>query len=441
MTATDEPTRTAEPSFTSEPVSAPDVDDDTDLLAWRNTFLGVFSMAAGTVAELDLVRVGYRPQRLTGVRADGRWVATFRSWRGDSAVPGPALLGGASEDTRTVATELISTVSVVPTHRRRGLLRTLMLDCLDHARDTGAVVASLFASEAPIYGRFGFGVASHTYDYTVDTRAARQWHPAAPVDPGRMRLSDDDELLALGPPLFDAARRSMPGAVGRNDVGWQRLLERLPPGTGPDGPRVRAVHLDPAGQVDGYVRLRTESAWSGGMPAFTARVDDLVGATPAVDAALWRFCVDLDLVTTLVAENRGHGELLPHLPVDSRSVRLTTAVDGTWWRVLDPAAALRTRAWAAPGRVVLEVIDEAGPAAGRWLLDADETGVAEVTPTSQPADVTVPVQTLPGVLTGVLELAPRVRAGLLDEHSPGALARLERMARVSPVALATVQGF
>ena len=249
-------------------------------------------------------------------------------------------------------------------------------------------MASLFASEAAIYGRYGYGVASTTHDLAVDTRAAQRWHASAPADPGRVRLSDDDELAALGPALFDAARRGMPGAVGRNAVAWRRLLERVPPAKGPDGPRVRAVHVGADGHVDGYARLRSDGAWHDGAPRYTVTVDDLTGTSPGRGGALWRFCLGMDLVTTLKAEHRGPGRAAPLLPVDTRAVRVV----GEARRALVAGARPGRRAagplLGRPGRVVLEVTDPGGPAAGRWQLDVDEDGRAEVSTTTAAADVT-----------------------------------------------------
>lgn len=428
------------------PISSPDLDDTADVVAWRTLFVTVFAMPATSAEETEAALPTYRDQRLTGVKEDGRWVATFRSWAGDSAVPGPALTGmptagGDDDGSRTVSTELVSSVSVSPSHRRQGLLTRMMRDCLDDAASRGVAVASLFASEAAIYGRFGYGLATTVHDLAVDTRAAQRWHAGAPADPGRVRPSDDDEIAEVGPALFEAARRTMPGAVARNQISWLRQLERVPPSKGPDGPRFRAVHVAPDGTVDGWVRLRTEASWQDGAPRYTATVDDLTGATPAVVAALWRYALGLDLVTTLKAEHRGAGELLGHLPVDTRAVRVSAEADGHWWRVLDVPAALRSRSWSRAGRVVLEVVDPGGPAQGRWSLDVDEQGRAEVTPTGADADVTLPVHTLPAVLTGLWDLAPLLAAGRLDEHSPRAVRRLHDLARVAPVALSSVQGF
>jgi GNAT superfamily N-acetyltransferase len=56
-----------------------------------------------------------------------------------------------------VPAHLVTMVTVRPTHRRRGILRELMTGDLARAKAAGYPVAALTASEATIYGRFGFG--------------------------------------------------------------------------------------------------------------------------------------------------------------------------------------------------------------------------------------------------------------------------------------------
>src|SRR5689334_6712371 len=54
----------------------------------------------------------------------------------------------------------VTWISVAPTHRRQGLLRSLMTRQLTDLREDGHAVAALWASEPGIYGRFGYGLAS-----------------------------------------------------------------------------------------------------------------------------------------------------------------------------------------------------------------------------------------------------------------------------------------
>src|SRR6185503_18593563 len=54
----------------------------------------------------------------------------------------------------------VTWVGVIPTHRRRGILRDLMRRELEDVHSWGEPIAALWASEAAIYGRFGYGHAA-----------------------------------------------------------------------------------------------------------------------------------------------------------------------------------------------------------------------------------------------------------------------------------------
>ena len=55
----------------------------------------------------------------------------------------------------------VTAVSVLPTHRRRGILRALMTrQIADIAARGEEPIAALWASETPLYGRYGYGRAS-----------------------------------------------------------------------------------------------------------------------------------------------------------------------------------------------------------------------------------------------------------------------------------------
>lgn len=423
-------------------ISRPDLTDGDDLRAWGTCFQTVFGVPAWTPEQLAARQERWVEQRLTGARDGDRWVGTFRTWKAGVTVPDTRPAEGGRRAGRTVPGHLVSTVAVAPTHRRRGVLTALMRESLQHATDNGVAVASLIASEAPIYGRYGFGAAVDDFTWRVDTHAARAWLPGVPHAGGHVRLSDDDELAEHGPGVYEAARRLVPGAIGRNPAMWEQFLERAPDATDTDvGPRLRAVHVADDGSIDGYVRLRVEQKWEHRRPRFEATVDDLAAVEPSVLSALWRFCVDLDLVSTLTAGHRPLGELLPELLLDRRAAMVEQVAEQYWLRILDPVAALTGRGWSATGHVVLEVVDDLGHAAGRWSLDVDADGEAQVHRTTAPADITLPVQTLAPVLVGSRDLRILAAAGRLSEETVGALARLSRMSRADSLAHVTFQGF
>src|SRR3954454_24883645 len=74
--------------------------------------------------------------RSHGAFDGGRVVATFRSYATELTVPGGV-----------VTADALTTVTVAPTHRRRGILSTLMREDLAAAAARGEPVAILIASE------------------------------------------------------------------------------------------------------------------------------------------------------------------------------------------------------------------------------------------------------------------------------------------------------
>ncbi|QBR41651.1 GNAT family N-acetyltransferase [Kerstersia gyiorum] len=82
----------------------------------------------------------------------------------------------------------VTHVGVTATATRRGIARQLLTQQLRQARDTGYAVAGLRASNAGLYGRYGYGVASWSVRQELDLAQA---HPAIalprtgvrPVDP------------------------------------------------------------------------------------------------------------------------------------------------------------------------------------------------------------------------------------------------------------------
>lgn len=118
-----------------------------------------------------------------------------------------------------------------------------------------------------------------------------------------------------------------------------------------------------------------------------------------------------------------------YLP-DPRAARVTTQADWLWVRILDVVRALETRTYDAAGTLVLEVVDRAGLAGGRFLLDATPDGVS-CTPTTRSADLTLDVAELATLWLGD-ESAGRLAAlGRLGEERQGAARKADALLRAS----------
>jgi len=374
-------------------------------------------------------------------------VATVRSWPMGLSVPG----GG------TVPAWAISSVTVSPTHRRRGLARALLTAELRTAHGLGLPLAMLTVSEATIYARYGFGPAAHQASIAITTRDARP-APAAPMAAGaatamgRLHFVTPESLRQDAPAIFEAARKRGAGDVDRRDSLWDQLLGLAPSAAAesatsataaPNLPaagiptRHRVRFDDPAGRPQGFAVYSVTVEGE----AYPGRLDlvDLVAATDAAYAALWRFLLDLDLIGEVSAPLRSIAEPLVWQLENPRAVRASAERDHLWLRLLDVPAALGHRRYAAPGVFRLDVADDLDIAGGEFLLTVTSDGagsahplaVGEATPAGA-AHLSMSVADLAALYLGGPSAGVLSRAGRVTEHTKDAAAHLDAAFRTGP---------
>src|SRR5947207_3359446 len=113
----------------------------------------------------------------------------------------------------------VTVVGVLPSHRRRGVLTSLMQEQLADSRARGDAVAYLWASEAPIYGRFGYGLASRAGTMNLARERGAFAQPFTPR--GTVRLVDVAEAARVFPPLYEEAFAQRPGLFSRTPEWWE----------------------------------------------------------------------------------------------------------------------------------------------------------------------------------------------------------------------------
>ncbi|GAA5133687.1 enhanced intracellular survival protein Eis [Alloalcanivorax gelatiniphagus] len=299
---------------------------------------------------------------------------------------------------------MITDVTTSPAHRRRGLLRRLIEDELADAVARGIPMAALTASEATIYGRWGFGPATFRQGVEVDSSpgfALRSF-----VDPGRVELLEPKDAWPHVKAVFDTFH-----ARQRGSVEWPAQYEDVHTGAydfngGGANRKIRAaMHLDGDGTVDGFVIFKPGEK-------DTLRVEEMVALTPTAQLALWSLLGSIDRVRTVTFNLFHPDDPLPWALSDINRVKTTEVQEFLWLRVLDVPRALAARPWAADGTVVLEIDDPLGHAAGRFAVTTSD-GVALVVATDAAPDVSVDAETL-----GTLYLSP-VGVGML--HQAGRL--------------------
>lgn len=369
--------------------------------------------AFGEVARPESIRNERRVaeiDRWLSAFDDGRIVGTAGAYSFLLSVPG-------SE----VATAGVTSVGVLPTHRRRGINTSLMRRLLDDARERDEPLAALFASEGGIYGRFGFGLGSFSCSIDVETERSRFIRGYEPS--GSIRLLGREEAIPPIVAVHEVVRRTRPGMPALDERWMEYRLEHHHDEGEPKP--FFAVH-ETDGVADGYAIYTVKHAWPDGIPRLEISVSDLMATRPGAWADTWRFVFDHDLVRSVTSWARPLDEPLLHLLAEPRRSRLMVR-DGLWVRLVDVRSALRARVYAQTGRIVVNVRDPfCGWNEGRFALEAGPDGVA-CEATTEEADLRCDVNVIGATFLGGVTFRQLARAGRVDELTPGALARADAL--------------
>jgi predicted acetyltransferase len=314
----------------------------------------------------------------------------------------------------------VTSVGVLPTHRRRGVNTALMRAQLDDVRRRGEDVAVLYASQGGIYGRYGYGIAS--FNAAIDLATARSAFGPWYTPSGRVRLVARDEAARTFLPIYDEARRSRPGTMRLDERTFAYVLEDRFFHEGKAEQGFYAAH-ESDGRLDGYVQYRVNESWDV-VPRNELRVDDLVATTPPAYADLWRYVCDVDLVERVTAWNRPSDEPLLHLLLEPRPLRLSLK-DALWLRPVDVPAALQARAYRQDATVVIGVRDEFCPWNDGTYELRIEAGAATCRRTDADPDLVLGVAELGAAFLGGTRLRALASAGRIRERTPGALERAD----------------
>lgn len=308
----------------------------------------------------------------------------------------------------------VTVVGVYPTHRRRGVLTSLMRAQLEDIRDRGEPLAALWASEEAIYRRYGYGLASLGCELALQ----RGYHGLrVPQNPDAIvRLISLEEAKELVPPVYDRVRLHTPGMYARTPTWWETRILDDPPDRREDGAAKNVALLELDGTPVGYALYRVISKWDAGQNVGHVRV--LEAMAEEAELELWRFLFGLDWVETFRGAHLPPDHPLLHGLTYPRRLKLRLG-DQLWLRLVDVGAALAARSYAGADTLVLDVSDDFLPEnSGSWRV-----GSGGVERTDDAADLALGVQELGSIYLGGFGATELARAGLVRELTEGAAMR------------------
>jgi predicted acetyltransferase len=340
---------------------------------------------------------------------DGKIVGGAGAYLFDTTVPGGA----------QVPTAGVMAVGVLPTHRRRGILRGLMRKEIDDIHEWGQPLATLYASEGAIYRHYGYGPATVSGDIAIPRDSASFYATPPPV--GRARAVTPDEALEVFPPVYERAAAVTPGMFTRSRDWWE--TRRLATGPWMKGELFKVV-LEIDGAPEAYAMYSLDAEMEHGISNSVLNVREAIGATPGGTREIWRFLLDIDWIKEIRAFFLPPDHPLFLLLTEPRRMAYR-AGEAVWCRLVDVGEALAARGYGAGEPVVLEVADEFCPwNAGRW-----EVSAGGVERSKGEADLALGVDMLGSVYLGGFTFADLARAGRVEELKGGALARADALFR------------
>jgi predicted acetyltransferase len=398
------------------PMPADELEGWTETMAI--TFLDYSGRNDQSARRLDALRRDWLPDRFWGARDGRQWVGTLGAWPARLTVPGTDA---------TLPADALTMVTVAATHRRRGLLTSMLTESLHAARDRGDAVSILWAAEWPIYGRFGYAPATISANYTLSTRASGG---SLGAGGGTLRRVEPAELGPVAPGIFARAAAQRAGNIDRSQSWWNRTLglDGYPENLFSDKPSINVLH-EGADGPDGFLAWRPDNSFDIDGTSGGVSVVDLCAATESAYRELWSYLASMDLVGTVELHRRPIDEPVRWLLRDGRALRLDYAGDGIWLRLLDVPAALSGRRYAVSDRLVFEIVDDdiGGFAAGRYVLEGGPDSAKCMPSTVDNPELRVHQRALAAAYLGGYSLHGQAIAGRIDELSAGALRRADAM--------------
>jgi predicted acetyltransferase len=321
----------------------------------------------------------------------------------------------------------VTTVGVLPSHRRKGILTRMMHRQLQVVQGRGEPLAILWASEGNIYQRFGYGIATMSASIDLDRDRAQFRLPAPPV--GRLRMLEPHKAADVMAGVYDRVCALTPGMFERSREWWEAHTLADPEYEREGGGPMFRVVWELDGRAEGYALYRIHDNWDS-TPRGHVYVFEAIGTGPLATREIWRFLIGMDLVAHIRAGAQPAVHPLLMMLAEPRRLRARLG-DGLHARIVDLKGALEARSYAAEGAITLEVSDPLfAHNDGRWRVES-ASSAATVTRTNDDPDLVLTISDLGCVYLGGFSFRHMLLSGTVIEARPGAAWDADSLFRVA----------
>ena len=309
----------------------------------------------------------------------------------------------------------VADVSVLPNHRRKGLLTKMMRTQLTNIYERDELFAALWAEESPIYGRFGYGIASIHEDWILH-RQNNEFNINVPGN-GTIEYINSSKITELLPIIYEKATFDVPAVIRRPELYWKVIAEDFESKRNNESKMQHVIYRQ-GNEINGYVSYRT-------VPEGIS-IHELMGTDLNSTVGLWRFCLDMDLRLKSQIYRRPLDDILPMLLTDPGKLSRTIK-EGLWLRLVNIEKALELRKYSLDTRLVLKVIDSFCEWNDQTFeLQTSDNG-NKCSPSNLKADICITASDLASVYLGAIKFSTLLKSGRIQLETDNAIHKADMM--------------
>ena len=309
----------------------------------------------------------------------------------------------------------VADVSVLPNHRRKGILTKMMRTQLSNIYKKGESFAALWAEESPIYGRFGYGISSFHENWVLN-RQHNEFNTNI-ANKGTIEYLNPSKITESLPQIYERATLDVPGIIQRPKMYWQVIAEDFESKRNNES-KMQHVTYSEGNHITGYASYRT-------VPAGIS-VHELIGMDLNSVITLWRFCLDMDLRLQAQIYRRPLDDIFPLLLKDPG--RLSRAIkEGLWLRLVDVQKALTLRKYSLQTRLVIRVIDSFCQWNDQTFELQTDGKDNNCLPSNSNPDICISVSDLASVYLGTIKFSTLLKCGRIQQETDNAVHKADMM--------------
>lgn len=308
----------------------------------------------------------------------------------------------------------VTMVGTNPVYRRLGCLRKITASHFTTLfEEKKQPISGLYASQPPIYRRYGYSSVVRNCAYSVEPRYLE--FIAGKVPSGSFREAGESDIPVFSQ-LYDAFIADRTGYLTRNEEAWKRKFNPSLQG----GTRFFPVIYEEDGSPQACFFYFVSSQGPGAGHGLNINVSDVTWHTPSAYRAVWEFFSRMDLGDKVSWRMAPEDDPLHHLVIDPRRLNKTMS-DGLYGRIVDVEQAMDKRGYDTEGTLTFKLVDDFCPwNEGTWKLEASPEG-SSITKTGEAPQIEMPVSTLALLYFNLINTTLAYRMGRLDVNNMDSL--------------------